>query len=125
MKMKHLLRIEEFFLFLFSIYLFTLLDFKWWLFPLFFLIPDLGMLGYAVNKKIGAIIYNVVHHRAISIIFYVIGAILQNQILQFIGIILFAHSSLDRAFDYGLKYADDFKHTHLSQDKPEPGRNSE
>jgi len=115
MKMKHILRIEELFFFLFSIYLFTLLDFQWWLFPLFLLVPDIGMLGYIANKKIGAFIYNLFHHRAISIALYVLGAILKNQIIQFIAIILFAHSSLDRAFDYGLKYTDDFKHTHLSQ----------
>lgn len=115
MNMKNLVRIEEFFLFLFSIYLFTRLDLQWWFFPLFLLVPDIGMMGYTANKKTGAFIYNLFHHRAISITLYVIGAFLGNQIIQFIGIILFAHSSLDRAFDYGLKYSDDFKHTHLSE----------
>lgn len=113
--MKNLVRIEEFFFFLFSIYLFTLLDFQWWFFPLFFLVPDIGMLGYTANTRIGAIIYNLFHHRAVSITLYVIGAYLTNPVIQFAGIILFAHSSLDRVFDYGLKYTDDFKHTHLSQ----------
>ena len=113
--MKNLVRIEEFFFFLFSIYLFTLLDFQWWFFPLFLLVPDIGMIGYAANTRIGAIIYNIFHHRAISITLYVIGAFLANRIIQFTGLILFAHSSLDRVFDYGLKYSDNFKHTHLSQ----------
>ena len=113
--MKNLVRIEEFFFFLFSIYLFTLLDFQWWFFPLFLLVPDIGMIGYAANTRIGAIIYNIFHHRAISITLYVIGAFLANHIIQFTGIILFAHSSLDRVFAYGLKYTDNFKHTHLSQ----------
>ncbi len=112
--MRNLIRIEELFFFLFSIYLFTQLDFQWWLFPLFFLVPDIGMIGYAANTRIGAVIYNIVHHRAISITIYVTGALLSNQIIQFTGIILFAHSSLDRVFDYGLKYTDDFKHTHLN-----------
>lgn len=31
------------------------------------------------------------------------------------GVILFAHASMDRIFGYGLKYADDFKHTHLQE----------
>ncbi|TAG51385.1 MAG: DUF4260 family protein, partial [Runella slithyformis] len=30
-----------------------------------------------------------------------------------IGIILFAHSAMDRIAGYGLKYEDAFKHTHL------------
>lgn len=45
---------------------------------------------------------------------YFIGLMLDLRIMMLIGVILFAHSSLDRVFDYGLKYKDDFKHTHLS-----------
>ena len=33
--------------------------------------------------------------------------------LQVAGIILFTHSNMDRILGYGLKYPDDFKHTHL------------
>lgn len=116
--MKNLLRIEEFFFFGFSIYLFTLLDFSWWWFPVFFLVPDLGMLGYTVNTRIGAYIYNIVHHRGVSLTVYVCGALMGSQAVQFIGIIIFAHSSLDRVFDYGLKYTDHFKHTHLGNEAP-------
>lgn len=108
------LKFEEVSLFLFSIYLFSLLDFNWWFFPLFLLLPDLGMIGYLVNNRIGAIIYNAVHHKALALTVFVIGGIIGLQWLQLIGVILLAHSSLDRVFDYGLKYTDDFKHTHLS-----------
>ncbi|MGV8138599.1 MAG: DUF4260 family protein [Mangrovibacterium sp.] len=31
------------------------------------------------------------------------------------GIVLFGHSSMDSAFGFGLKYADDFKYTHLGK----------
>ncbi len=65
--MKTLLRIEEAFLFGLSIYLFSHLGFSWWWFPLLILTPDIGMLGYLFNPKIGAIIYNIIHHRAISV----------------------------------------------------------
>ncbi len=115
-RMKNIIRIEEVFFFLFSIYLFTGLDFSWWYFPVFLLVPDLGMLGYTVNSKFGALIYNIVHHRAISLTLYVVGAYVKNQVIMFTAVILFAHSSMDRVFDYGLKYADDFKHTHLSSE---------
>ena len=112
--MKNLIRLEEIALFGLSIYLFALLDYAWWWFPLLLLVPDIGMIGYAADKKAGAYVYNFVHHRGIAIVIYLIGAFAAQQVLQLVGIILFAHSTIDRVFDFGLKYADDFKHTHLS-----------
>jgi len=56
-----------------------------------------------------------VHHRAVSIGLYILGSVIQNEMILLIAVILFSHSSLDRIFDYGLKYPDDFKHTHLSE----------
>ena len=113
--MKTLIRIEEAFLFGLSIYLFSQLHYSWWWFPLLLMAPDLGMLGYMVNTGVGAVIYNIFHHRALSIAMYITGAIIHVPILQLAGIILFAHSSMDRIFHYGLKYGDNFKHTHLSE----------
>jgi hypothetical protein len=112
--MKTILRIEEAFLFGLAIYLFADLKYDWWWFPVLLFTPDIGMLGYLVNNNLGALIYNIVHHRAVSVSLYVAGAVMQVPWLQLIGVILFAHSSLDRVFEYGLKYGDDFKHTHLS-----------
>ena len=111
--MKNLIRIEEFFYFLLSIFLFTKLDIAWWWYPVLFLLPDIGMLGYLHNTKSGAVIYNLIHHKGAALAAYMIGAIIGNQILQVVGLILFGHSSLDRVLDYGLKYADSFHHTHL------------
>lgn len=112
--MKILLKIEEAFLFFLSIYLFSNLNFDWWWFPILLFTPDISILGYLINNNIGAIIYNIIHNKALSITFYIIGSIIKNPILQLIGIILLAHSSLDRVFHFGLKYKDDFKHTHLN-----------
>ncbi len=117
--MKNLIKLEEISLFILSIFLFTQLDFSWWWFPLFLLAPDIGMLGYSVNNKTGAIIYNIVHHRALAIGLYIIGAMIDSQVIQFTGIILFAHATIDRVFDYGFKYFDDFKHTHLTETNSE------
>ena len=113
-EMKKLLRVEEAFLFGLSIFLFSRLSFPWWYFPAFLFIPDIGMLGYTVNTRAGAVIYNIFHHRGLSIGLYIAGAWLGFPVLQFIGLILFAHATLDRVFDYGLKYSDSFKHTHLN-----------
>jgi hypothetical protein len=54
-------------------------------------------------------------YAAVAVILYVLGALLSIRVLQLIGSILFAHSSLDRVFHFGLKYGDRFAHTHLGE----------
>jgi hypothetical protein len=85
----------------------------WWLWPFAFLAPDLAMLGYLVNTKIGAWTYNIVHHKAIATTIIVAGYFMHIDWLLLTGLILFAHSAFDRMLGYGLKYEDSFKHTHL------------
>ncbi len=111
--MKYLIKLEEMFLFGVSIYLFTKLDFSWWWFPVFIFVPDLSMLGYAISPQVGAWTYNLIHHKALGITIYIFGLFLLNPALQFAGLILFAHSSMDRVMGYGLKFSDSFQHTHL------------
>ena len=111
--MKILLRLEELALFILAIYLFTELDYAWWVFPLLLLTPDLGAIGYLGGSRLGAATYNLTHHKGIAVVAYLAGALLGSQILQLIGVIMLAHSSLDRAVGYGLKYLDSFDHTHL------------
>ncbi len=113
--MKTSLKIEECIMFAFGIFLFNTLDFDWWWFPALLLLPDIGMLGYMVNAKVGAITYNFFHHKGMALVVYMLGFYLKNNILQLIGVIVFAHASLDRIFGYGLKYFDAFKNTHLGQ----------
>ncbi len=43
--MQKILKLEELLMLALSVYLFTLLDYNWWLFAAFFPAPDLGMLG--------------------------------------------------------------------------------
>ncbi len=113
--MQNLLKLEEFFLFLFSIYLFATLGYAWWWYPLLLLTPDIGMLGYVANPRVGAITYNLLHHKAVAVILYVGGALAGIPVLQLAGVIILGHSSLDRVLGYGLKYPASFKHTHLGQ----------
>lgn len=96
-----------------SIYLFTHLHFAWWWFLVLFLLPDIGMLGYFVNTRVGAVTYNFLHHKGLAIALYLAGLQLANESLQLAGLVLFGHSSFDRMFGFGLKYPDAFKHTHL------------
>ncbi|MFA5526711.1 MAG: DUF4260 family protein [Acholeplasmataceae bacterium] len=69
-----------------------------------------------MNTKFGAILYNIVHHRALSIIIYLLGLLISSSIGMLIGIILFAHQTMDRIAGFGLKFFDNFKHTHLSEE---------
>ena len=111
--MKSILKLEELLQFALGIYLFSTLSYAWWWFLVLILLPDIGMLGYLVNTKTGALTYNVFHHKALAILFFLAGIYFEIEVMQLIGIILFSHAALDRIFGYGLKYADNFKNTHL------------
>jgi len=111
--MKNLLKIEEFFLFGLALFLFSGLDYGWSWYALLFLAPDLSMLGYLANPRLGAWTYNLVHHKGLAVALYVLGYLSAAPWLMFAGTILLGHSSLDRVFGYGLKYPDSFKATHL------------
>ncbi len=113
--MKTILKLEELAEFVLGISLFSQLDFAWWWFPALLLLPDIGMLGYLINPKIGAFTYNIFHHKAIAIAIGLAGFYFDNSLLILIGVILFSHASFDRIFGYGLKYPDNFKNTHLGK----------
>lgn len=115
--MNSLLKLEEIAFFILSIYFFSLLDFAWWWFPVLLLTPDISMLGYLVNPKIGAWIYNLFHHKMMAVLVSLVGFYLGNEYWLLAAVILFAHISMDRIFGFGLKYEDDFKHTHLGKMK--------
>ncbi len=111
--MKQLLQLEELVMFLIAIVAFNQLQFDWWWFPALLLLPDFSMIGYLINTQIGAYCYNFVHHKALALIIAGVGFYIQNQYLLLSGIILFAHSSMDRVFGYGLKHISSFNDTHL------------
>jgi hypothetical protein len=113
--MKTIIKLEEVMMLALGIYLFDQLDFAWWWFVVLLLAPDIGMLGYLFGNKIGAATYNLFHHKGIAILVYLMGAYIAMPVLQLAGIILFSHSSFDRALGYGLKYDNGFKYTHLGE----------
>ena len=100
---------------LLGIWLFSLLNFSWWWFVGLFLVPDIGMIGYAINNKTGAFLYNLFHHKGIAIFLGLIGIFINSEWIELMGIIIFAHSSFDRMLGYGLKYEKGFKFTHLGE----------
>ena len=113
--MKTIIKLEELGLFIFGIYLFSLLNYQWWWFLVLILAPDFSMLGYLFGNKSGAFLYNIFHHRGIAVLLYILGCYFKVEMLQLTGIILFSHSAMDRFFGYGLKYESGFKYTHLGE----------
>jgi len=113
--MKNLLKIEEFFLFGLALFLFSGLDYGWSWYALLFFAPDLSMLGYLGNPRMGAWTYNLIHHKGVAVAIYVLGYLLTVPWLMFAGTILLGHSSFDRVLGYGLKHEDAFQSTHLGR----------
>ena len=111
--MRNLIRLEELAMVLLSIWLFRTLHIAWWWPIVLFLPSDISMTGYLVGNQFGAFCYNLFHHKGLAILLYIAGGIWQNEISQLTGLILFGHSSLDRAMGYGLKYFKGFNFTHL------------
>jgi hypothetical protein len=113
--MKNVLKLEEVALMGLGIFMFGLLGYQWWWLPVLILTPDISMLGYLFGSKFGALCYNIVHHRAVAILLYFVGAYFMLPIVELIGTILFIHIAMDRIFGYGLKYDKGFKFTHLGE----------
>lgn len=111
--MNHILKLEEAGMLLMGCLMYAQLHLSWWIFLALFLLPDIGMLGYVFNPRTGALTYNLFHHRGIAVLLWVSGVVASVPALQVAGIIIFSHSCFDRILGYGLKYSDDFKHTHL------------
>ncbi len=111
--MRNLSRLEELSFAVLAFFLFLSLPIPWWWFFVLLLAPDLSMVGYLLNPALGAILYNLVHHRGVSVLLFIAGSLWAAPWLQAASLILFAHSSLDRVLGYGLKYLDSFQHTHL------------
>lgn len=88
----------------------------WVWFILLILAPDLSMLAYFVNPRVGATIYNLVHNYLLVLVLIIASVFVQDgQILMNIGWILAIHIGFDRALGLGLKYPTSFKPTHLQR----------
>ena len=86
---------------------------SWWLFAALFLVPDLFMLGYLRNNKIGALVYNIGHTYLIPLPLALVSWTAQWDLSTAIALIWTAHIAFDRLLGFGLKSERGFKHTHL------------
>jgi hypothetical protein len=112
--MKFALKLEESGLFiLFSFIYFHFYPGGWPLFLGLFFTPDLSFLLYFINRKFGAVSYNILHHKGFIVLLMFAGYLSGNILVIQTGLIFMAHSCFDRFAGYGLKYFDSFDHTHL------------
>jgi hypothetical protein len=85
----------------------------WLMFAILFLAPDLSMIGYLINERVGAWIYNFGHSYLTPSAVALLGIALGTTILWPIALIWAAHIGFDRLVGYGLKYSEAFGATHL------------
>ena len=85
-----------------------------WLVVVLALAPDLAMLGYLFNPRVGAISYNLAHFQLLAIALAAFGFFSSLPVLLWIGLIWLAHIEFDRTMAYGLKL-ESFQATHLGR----------
>ncbi|MGM0673554.1 MAG: DUF4260 family protein [Spirochaetota bacterium] len=71
------------------------------------------MIGYLAGPRVGAAVYNAVHHRAVAVVSYLVGALAGRPLFMLVGAVLMVHIALDRVLGYGLKLPHGFGRTHL------------
>jgi Domain of unknown function (DUF4260) len=110
-----LLRLEGLMILIASVALYMRLDGNLWRFFLLLLVPDVSMLGYAVNVRVGAVVYNAGHTMTLPLAL-AIGGLMGGmpQVIPY-ALIWTAHIGMDRVLGYGLKYPTYFRDTHLQR----------
>ena len=110
-----LLRIEGAFVLALGVFLYRSAGAAWGIFFLFFLWPDLSMIGYLVSIPLGSGLYNLVHTYSFPLALAAVSLIENKKGLLSFALIWISHIGFDRALGYGLKYPTFFKDTHLQR----------
>ena len=79
------------------------------------LVPDISMVGYLRDPRLGAFLYNLVHNWALGLAVLGLGLVTGQGWLVLAGAVLIGHVGMDRAFGYGLKLPTLFQETHLGR----------
>lgn len=112
---KLILRLEGLLLFVAGLAAFLYLKQSVWIFVGLFLVPDLSIAAYFAGPRWGSIAYNIFHTTVGPLLLAIYGVLSGELVAQALASIWLAHIGLDRAIGYGLKYATDFKDTHLGR----------
>lgn len=86
-----------------------------WLFLALILVPDVAMLAYKINIRVGSIAYKAVHFYAWPILLAGIALATNQPTVLLIALIWLAHIGMDRIAAYGFKYPTAFKDTRMQR----------
>ena len=87
----------------------------WLAFVPLLLVPDISMLGYIRDTRLGALTYNLGHNLVTVGALLGLGLALNVGWLAIAGSVALAHVGMDRLMGYGLKYPTTFTDTHLQR----------
>lgn len=110
---RTLLRLEGLGVLIVSVLAYAQFVRDWGNFFLFFLAPDLALLGYAAGARVGTVLYNLSHSLLGPLATLAAGVLLSEPVATAAALIWLAHIGFDRALGYGLKYSAGFGFTHL------------
>ena len=88
---------------------------RWLWFAPLFVAPDASMLGYLVNKRIGAMSYNLLHTYTAPLALLGVLRLTGHGAYAWLVAVWLAHIGLDRMIGVGLKYETAFRDTHLQR----------
>lgn len=94
---RAILRLEGTAAFAASAALYAHAGLSWPLFAALFLAPDLAMLGYLMNSRVGASAYNVAHTTALALPLALFGVFVGRPEILALALIWTAHIGIDRA----------------------------
>lgn len=112
---KKILSLESAAILAASTYGYHLFSGNWLMFFIVLIGIDISIAGYLISKRVGSIAYNLLHNYLLAVILISLGLLTQNDLFISLGLIVSAHVGMDRALNLGLKYPDNFKHTHLQE----------
>jgi hypothetical protein len=108
-----LLRLEAGIALAVSVLAYRALGGGWGMFAALFLVPDFSMLGYLLDRRLGAAAYNFGHTYLSAAALAAAGFAVHAPDAYLWALIWAAHISFDRLVGYGLKYPQAFGATHL------------
>lgn len=90
------------------------LDGPIWLLAVLALAPDVSMIGYLADPKLGSLSYNIVHTYTLPLALGAVGFWADVRLALLVAVVWAGHIGADRLFGYGLKFESGFTNTHLS-----------
>ena len=91
-----------------SVLLYGLNEGIWLLFLLLFLVPDVSMLEYLSESRVGDASYNLFHTYATPGLLAALGLLTESHAAVSLALVCFAHIGFDRMVGFGLKYPTGF-----------------